>query len=65
MPVNKCHALLKILCHDHQRIVNGAVAVGMVFTHGIADNTGAFTVRPVVADAQFVHIVKGTPLYRL
>ena len=37
----------------------------MIFTHGISYDTGTFTVRAVVTDAQLIHIVKGPALYRL
>ena len=49
MPVNKRHPFFKILCHNDQRFINGAVSMRMVFTHGISDNTRALTVRLVVA----------------
>ncbi len=39
--------------------------MGMVFTHGIADDTGAFPVRAVIADAQLIHIIEGSALHRL
>ena len=65
MSVHQCTTLFKFLRHDYKRIINGAITVGMIFTHGISYNTGTFTVRAVVADAQLIHIVKGTALYRL
>ena len=65
MSVHQCTALFKFLRHDYKRIINGAVTVGMIFTHGISYDTGTFTVRAVVADAKLIHIVKGTALYRL
>ena len=37
----------------------------MIFTHGISNDTGTFTVRAVVADTKLIHIVKGTALYWL
>ena len=55
---------LEILGHDNQRFIDRTVPVRMVFTHGVSHDTGAFPVRPVIADAQLVHIVKGAPLYR-
>ena len=58
-------AFFKFLRHDHKGFIDGAVAVGVVFTHSVTYNTGTFPVRPVIADSQFVHIVKGPPLYRL
>ena len=51
------HTLLKFLSHNNKGIVNGAVTVGMILTHGIADDTGAFTVWLVVSDSQFIHII--------
>ena len=64
MPVNKRHPFFKILCHNDQRFINGAVSMRMVFTHGISDNTRALTVRLVVADTQLIHIIKRPALYR-
>ena len=37
----------------------------MILTHGIADDTGAFPVGSVIADAKLIHIIQCTPLYRL
>ena len=34
----------KILRQAHHRVVHGTIAVGMVFTHAIAHDTGAFAV---------------------
>ena len=65
MSVHQGAAFLEVLCHDYQGIVDGAVPMWMIFTHGISYDTGTFTVRAVVADAQLIHIVKGTALYRL
>ena len=53
------------LRHIDQRPVNGAVSVGMVFTHGIADDTGAFSVRLVRTVVQLDHGVKHAPLHGL
>ena len=63
--VHKHHALLEVLGHDHQGLVDGAVPVRVVFTHGISHDTGAFSVGPVPADAQLMHIVESTSLDRL
>ena len=65
MSVHQCTTLFKFLRHDYKRIINGAVTVGMIFTHSISYDTGTFTVRAVVTDAQLIHIVKGPALYRL
>ena len=37
--------------------------MGMIFTHGIADNTGAFSVRLIRSVIQFYHRVEHTALY--
>ena len=63
--VHKRQPTLEILGHDYKSLVYGAVSMGMVFTHGIAHDTGALSIRPVIADAQLVHIVKRPPLHRL
>ena len=65
MSVYQCAALLEFLCHNYKGIINGAVSMRMIFTHGISNDTGTFTVRAVVADTELIHIVKGTALYRL
>ena len=53
------------LGHIDQRSVDGGVSVGMIFTHGITDDTGAFPVRLVRRIVQFTHGEQHTPLYRL
>ena len=63
--VHQRQAFFKLLAHNHQRLIDGAVPMRMVFTHGVSHDTGAFPVRPVAADPQLVHIVEGTPLHRL
>ena len=65
MAVNKGKAFFKLLGHDYQRIVDRTVPVGMVFTHGIPYDTGAFPVRFVIFDSQFMHIIQNAPLDRL
>ena len=65
MAVDQGHALFEILAHDYQCLIDGTVAVGVIFTHGITYDTGTFTVGTVVTDPQFVHIVESSALYRL
>ena len=65
MAVYQDLAFLKILGHHHQCLVNRAVAVWMIFTHGISHNTGAFTVGSVITDSKLIHIIQGSSLYRL
>ena len=64
VPVHKDLPLLEILRHDNERLVDRAVAVRMVFTHRISDNTGAFPVRSVIADPQLIHVIERTSLNR-
>ena len=64
MTVYQSLSLLKVLCHNHQGIIDGTVAMWMIFTHGITYDTGAFSIRPVIADTQFIHIIQGSSLYR-
>ena len=53
-----------LLGHINQRPVNGAVAVGMVLTHGIADDTGALSVRLIRTVVQLYHGIQYPSLYR-
>ena len=46
------------LRHAHQRVVDGGVAVGMVDTHGLADDLGALGVLLVVLQAHLAHGVE-------
>ncbi len=64
MAVHQRQALLKVLGQNHQRFINRAVAVGMIFTHRIAHNTGALAVRPVITDPQLVHVIQRPALHR-
>ena len=64
MSVYQRPALLEILRHHNQRIINGTVTMRMIFTHGITDNTGAFTIWAVITDPQFIHIIKCSSLNR-
>ena len=63
MAVDQRHPFFKFLGHHHQGFIDGTVPVGMIFTHGVTYNTGAFPVRPVIADAQFMHIIQSPSLH--
>ena len=54
-----------VLCHINQCAIDGAVTMRMIFTHGITDNTGTFTMRFVGTIVQFDHRIEYTSLYRL
>src|SRR5699024_7374031 len=54
-----------VLRHVYKGAVNRTVAVGMIITHGIADDTGAFTGRFIRAVVQFDHGIQNSSLHRL
>ena len=64
MPVHKRQSLFEILCHDNQGIIDRRISMRMIFTHGISDNTRTLTIRFVISDSQFIHIIKCTALHR-
>ena len=65
MAVHKSLSFFKLLGHHNKRLINRTVAVRVVFTHGIAYDTGAFSIRPVVADSQLIHVIQRSSLHRL
>ena len=58
-------SLFEILRHDDKRVVDGTVPVRVIFTHGIAHNSGRFPVRSVPVGAELQHVIQCPPLYRL
>ena len=54
-----------LLGHIYQRSVDGAVSMGMIFTHCITHDTGAFSVGFVRSIIQFYHGIQHSSLYRL
>ena len=58
-------ANVKILGQTHQGVVNGAVAMGMIFPHSIPNDTSAFFMRFFMSDAIFVHGVQNAAVNRL
>ena len=65
MSVDERQTFLEILRHHNERIVDRTVSVRVIFTHRITDDTRTLSVRSVIADTQLIHIIEGTPLYRL
>ncbi len=53
------------LRHLHQRVVDGRIAVRMVLTHHVSDNTGALLVGLVACVAEFPHGVESAAMNRL
>src|SRR5690606_8036122 len=58
-------AEVEVLGHAHHGVVDGGVAVGVVFTHDVADDARRLAVLPVGPQAQLVHAVENPPLDRL
>ena len=58
MPVRQGIADGKVLRHAHDRVVHRAVAVRMIFTEHLADDTRRLLVRLVRAHARFLHRVE-------
>ena len=46
---------VEILCQLYQSVIDGTVAMRVIFTHGIADDTRALSVRLVRPVVQFDH----------
>ncbi|MBT9162624.1 MAG: hypothetical protein DDT27_01183 [Dehalococcoidia bacterium] len=55
----------EVLGHSHHGIINGGIAVRVVFTHDLTYNAGALLVGAVVSNPQFVHAVENPSLHRL
>ena len=52
----------EILRHTHHSLINGGITVGVIFTHGIADDTCGFTIALVGVQIHFVHGIQDTTL---
>ena len=65
MAVYQGQSLFKLLRHHDQRVIDGTVAMGMIFTHCVAHDAGALSVRTVRPDPEFIHIVECPALHRL
>ena len=55
----------EILRQAHHGVVDGTVAMGVVFTHAVADDAGALAVGLVRGHAQFHHRIEDAPVYGL
>ena len=65
LPVDQRQAHGKILRHAHHRVINGLVAVRMIFADHVADDAGGFAVRLVPLVAVLVHRIEDAPVHRL
>ena len=64
LTIQKRQGHREILRHTDQRVIDRAVAVGVVFTHDIAHRTGRFAIRLVVAVTRFMHRIKDAAVHR-
>ena len=65
MPVNERYAHIKILRHSDHCIIDRCIAVGVIFTEAIADDTGTLAVRLVRRKRKLHHGVEYSALYGL
>ncbi len=64
LTINQHIAHGEILRHAHHGIIDGCIAVWMVFTQHFTHNTGAFAMRSVVSHARIMHRIKDTAVHR-
>ncbi len=55
----------EVLGHSHHGIINGGIAVRVVFTHDLTHNAGALLMGAVVSNPQLIHAVENPSLHRL
>ena len=55
----------EVLGHPHDRVVDRRIAMGVVLTNHVTDDTGGFFVGPVPVVIELVHRKKHTPVHRL
>ena len=64
LPVDQRQAHGEVLRHADHGVVDRAVAVRMVFTHHVTDDTRRFLVGLVAVVAAFLHRIKDAAMYR-
>ncbi len=64
LPVYQRHAHGKRLSHTHHSFINRAVAVRVIFTEHVTDDTRRFTERAIVVIAIFKHRINNTAVHR-
>jgi len=65
LPLDERHPQRPVLRHSHEGIVDRGIAVRMVFTHHLADDTGGLAIGLIEAEAHPVHGVEDAPMHRL
>ena len=56
---------IEILCKAHHRVIDGGVAVGMVFAQHVAHDARALVERLVGGEALFIHGIEDAPVHGL
>ena len=64
LSVNQCQTHRKRLRHTHHGFINRDVAVRVIFTHNIADDTRRFTIWFGAVITVFIHSVNNTAMHR-
>ncbi len=65
LAVDQHQAHAEGLGHAHEGVVDGAVAMRVVFTHHVTHDTGRFLIGLVIVDAQFEHTEQDAAMHRL
>ena len=65
LPGDERQTQRKVLGHAHHGVVNGAVAVGVVFAHDLADDARRLAEGAVVIVAALLHGIEDPPVHRL
>ena len=55
VPVDEGHAHVEILRHPHERVIDGSIAVRVVFTEAVPHDLSALSVRFIGGQPHFVH----------
>ena len=55
----------KSLRHPHQCVIDRAVAMGVIFTHDVADDAGTLPRRLAVVVTTFAHCIENAAVNRL
>src|SRR6516162_1565539 len=65
LPVNERQAQGKILRHANQRVIDGLIAMRVIFTDDVADDARRFTIRLIPLVAVLVHRIEDAAMDRL
>jgi hypothetical protein len=65
LTVDQRIAKREVLHHAHERVVDGGVAVRVVFAEHVADDGRALLVRPFGGEPRLVHRVQDAPMHGL